>query len=105
VHGLCRGHAGLTLAPPQAATDITSRYDGKIVKIHYEVGDMAKTGTPLVDIEVEGDDAADDAAAAGSAAAEEAPSGAAPAAQETAAPVGQAPLTVGGKVRTGVPSV
>lgn len=33
---------------------ITSRYDGVIAKLHYEVDDMAKVGQPLVDIEVSG---------------------------------------------------
>ena len=38
----------------KASTPITSRYDGKIVKLYYEEGDQAKTGLPLVDIEVDG---------------------------------------------------
>jgi len=29
---------------------ITSRYDGVIQKIHYEVDDFVKVGSPLVDI-------------------------------------------------------
>jgi len=41
---------------PQAAVEITSRYDGVVRKIHYEVDDIAKVGNPLVDIELEGDD-------------------------------------------------
>ena len=37
--------------------EITSRYDGVIETLHYEVGAMAQVGTPLCDIEVEGQDA------------------------------------------------
>lgn len=33
--------------------DITSRYDGKVVKLYYKEGEVAKVGAPLVDIEVE----------------------------------------------------
>eukprot|EP00911_Craspedida_sp_UC1_P001400 UC1_evm3s1056 len=35
----------------KATVDITSRYEGKVVKLHYEEGDMALVGKPLVDIE------------------------------------------------------
>ena len=42
---------------PQASVVITSRYDGAVRKIHYEVDDVAKVGQPLVDIEVEEEDA------------------------------------------------
>lgn len=38
----------------KAAVEITSRYDGVIKKLHYEKGAIAKVGSPLVDIEVEG---------------------------------------------------
>ena len=38
----------------KASVTITSRYDGIISKVYYEVDDMAKVGTPLVDIEVAG---------------------------------------------------
>lgn len=37
----------------KASVTITSRYDGLIRKIHYEVDDIAKVGLPLVDIEIE----------------------------------------------------
>ncbi|KAJ1525856.1 hypothetical protein ONE63_009050 [Megalurothrips usitatus] len=38
----------------KASVTITSRYDGVISKLHYEVDDIAKVGLPLVDIDVEG---------------------------------------------------
>lgn len=38
----------------KASVTITSRFDGVITKVHYEVDDIAQTGDPLVDIEVEG---------------------------------------------------
>ncbi|KAI9224564.1 2-oxoacid dehydrogenases acyltransferase-domain-containing protein [Blastocladiella britannica] len=57
----------------KAAVEISSRFDGKIAKLYYKIGDMAKVGAPLVDIAVEGDDAV----------AEAAPSAAAPAAAPT----------------------
>ncbi|KAI8823897.1 2-oxoisovalerate dehydrogenase E2 component [Chytriomyces cf. hyalinus JEL632] len=37
----------------KAAVEITSRYDGVVSKLHYTLGDMAKVGSPLVDIEME----------------------------------------------------
>jgi hypothetical protein len=46
-------HRSLSVGP-QATVPITSRYDGKIVKLYYEEGDTAKTGDPLVDIDVDG---------------------------------------------------
>lgn len=61
----------------QAKVDITSRFEGRIMKLHYAVGDMAATGKPLVDIEV--------ADAAGAAAAPAAAGAAAPAARAAAA--------------------
>lgn len=39
----------------KASVTITSRYDGVITKLHYEVDDTAKVGLPLVDIKVEGE--------------------------------------------------
>ncbi|EGD75277.1 dihydrolipoyl transacylase [Salpingoeca rosetta] len=44
------------VASDKANVDISSRYDGKVVKLHYEVGEMAIVGKPLIDIEVEDDD-------------------------------------------------
>lgn len=37
----------------KATVPITSKFDGKIVKLHYEEGDLAATGKPLVDMEVD----------------------------------------------------
>lgn len=39
----------------QATVEITSRYNGVIKAVHFGVGDMAPTGSALLDIEVEGD--------------------------------------------------
>ncbi|RSM12498.1 hypothetical protein CDV31_006339 [Fusarium ambrosium] len=49
----------------KASVEITSRYDGTIKKINYEVDDMAAVGSPLMDIEVDehGDATADDTTA------------------------------------------
>ncbi|XP_072024001.1 lipoamide acyltransferase component of branched-chain alpha-keto acid dehydrogenase complex, mitochondrial-like [Amphiura filiformis] len=44
----------------KASVTITSRYDGVIRKLHYEVDDIAKVGTPLIDIEVEDTDKMDE---------------------------------------------
>lgn len=33
--------------------EITSRYDGVVKKVHYKVGEMAKVGSTLIDIEVD----------------------------------------------------
>ena len=35
----------------KAAVDITSRYDGVVKKLHYDVGQMAIVGQPLIQIE------------------------------------------------------
>lgn len=43
----------------KATVPITSRYSGKIVKLHYDIEDTALVGKPLVDIEVEDDSDAD----------------------------------------------
>ncbi|KAJ3290889.1 hypothetical protein HK104_006472 [Borealophlyctis nickersoniae] len=44
----------------KAAVEITSRYDGVIAALHYKAGDVAKVGSPLVDIDAEaGEDSND----------------------------------------------
>lgn len=43
----------------KATVEITSRYDGKVTKIHHSIGEMAQVGSTLIDIDV-----ADDIAAA-----------------------------------------
>ncbi|KAH8367920.1 hypothetical protein KR084_004120 [Drosophila pseudotakahashii] len=46
----------------KASVTITSRYDGKITKIHHKIDEIALVGKPLVDFDVldeEGDDAED----------------------------------------------
>ena len=88
----------------KASVDITSRYDGVVTKVHYEVGDMASVGTPLIDIEVEGEgeeagDAGESkadsepAAASASAAAAAAASSSSPASKGSAAAAGKALAT------------
>lgn len=37
----------------KASVTITSRYDGVVKKLHCEIDQMAKVGSPLIDIEVE----------------------------------------------------
>jgi 2-oxoisovalerate dehydrogenase E2 component (dihydrolipoyl transacylase) len=48
----------------KATLPITSRYTGKVKKLHYKEGDVAKVGTFLMDIEVSGGAAKTDAPAA-----------------------------------------
>ena len=42
-----------TVQSDKATVDITSRFEGTIKALHYSVGAMAKTGAPLLDIDVE----------------------------------------------------
>ncbi|CAG8490350.1 13697_t:CDS:2 [Acaulospora morrowiae] len=37
----------------KASVEITSRYTGTVKKLHYQVGEMAKVGKPIIDVEVE----------------------------------------------------
>ncbi|TID21501.1 Biotin/lipoyl attachment [Venturia nashicola] len=46
----------------KAAVEITSRFDGVIKKLHYEMDDMAKVGKPLVDIDIQSDISLEDEA-------------------------------------------
>lgn len=39
----------------KASVEITSRFSGVIKKLHYEAGDMAQVGKPLLDIDIQGD--------------------------------------------------
>lgn len=39
----------------KASVEITSRFAGVIKKLHYEAGEMAKVGKPLVDIDIKGE--------------------------------------------------
>ena len=38
----------------KASVTITSKYDGVVTKLYYAVDDIAQTGDPLIDVEVEG---------------------------------------------------
>ncbi|XP_058063250.1 lipoamide acyltransferase component of branched-chain alpha-keto acid dehydrogenase complex, mitochondrial [Anopheles bellator] len=61
----------------KASVTITSRYDGKISKLHHDVDSIALVGKPLLDFEVEKDDdsdsSSDDEAVAASKAAKDQP--------------------------------
>lgn len=41
----------------KASVEISSRFAGKVLKLHHGLNDIAKVGSPLVDIETEDDDA------------------------------------------------
>ncbi|KAA8914945.1 hypothetical protein TRICI_002781 [Trichomonascus ciferrii] len=43
----------------KASVEITSRYNGVIKKLHYDAGQMAHVGKPLVDIDIENGEAED----------------------------------------------
>ena len=49
----------------KASVEITSPFDGVIKKLHYEPDEMAITGKPLVDIDIEGEITEEDAAQLG----------------------------------------
>ncbi|KAK3096316.1 hypothetical protein LTR53_019426, partial [Teratosphaeriaceae sp. CCFEE 6253] len=46
----------------KASVEITSPFDGVIKKLHYEADDMAITGKPLLDIDIQGEITKEDAA-------------------------------------------
>lgn len=43
----------------KASVEISSRYAGNVVKLHYDKHDVAKVGYPLVDIETDEEDTSD----------------------------------------------
>merc|ERR1719422_2588109 len=43
----------------KASVTITSKYDGVVTKLYYGVDDIAQTGDPLVDVDVEGSSASE----------------------------------------------
>lgn len=50
----------------KASVTITSRYDGRILKLYYSIDDIALVGKPLVDFDVEEEDESDDEKNSGS---------------------------------------
>lgn len=69
--------------------EITSRYDGVVKKVHYKLGEMAKVGMTLIDIEVD-----DATAAAFQASAPSAKSAMSPMRRAAPTPVAAAPKRV-----------
>ncbi|KAI9363058.1 2-oxoacid dehydrogenases acyltransferase-domain-containing protein [Pilaira anomala] len=53
----------------KASVEISSRFAGKVLKLHHALNDIAKVGSPLVDIETEDDDENEAVAASASASA------------------------------------
>ena len=39
----------------KASVTITSKYDGVVTKLYYQVDDIAQTGDPLIDVEIQGE--------------------------------------------------
>ncbi len=76
------------LQSDKATVEITSRFAGKVLRLHYRPGQMARVGQPLVDI-----DLGPAAAAAGGAAGAAASASVPPAASPAAAPARTAGVT------------
>ncbi|EDQ84952.1 uncharacterized protein MONBRDRAFT_12373 [Monosiga brevicollis MX1] len=80
----------------KATLDITSRYDGVITKLYHAEGDTAKVGQPLMQVEVDEDDAAADAAPSN---ASEAPAAAAAAAAADGSAASSSPAPSSNKAK------
>ena len=55
----------LQVQSDKASVTITSRFDGTIKKLHFNVGDVAQVGNTLIDIDVAEDGAEADTATDG----------------------------------------